>query len=34
MPELAIISNSRHTTPLDQPERFNEVVAEFLRAHS
>ena len=20
--------------PLDQPERFNEIVAEFLRAHS
>ncbi|MGO9532548.1 MAG: alpha/beta fold hydrolase, partial [Syntrophobacteraceae bacterium] len=32
--KLAIISNSRHTTPLDQPERFNEIVVEFLRAHS
>ena len=31
---LVVISNSRHTTPLDQPERFNEIVAEFLRAHS
>ena len=31
---LAVISNSRHTTPLDQPERFNEIVDEFLRAHS
>ncbi len=32
--ELAVISNSRHTTPLDQPERYNEIVADFLRAHS
>ena len=32
--ELAVISNSRHFTPLDQPESFNEIVAKFLKAHS
>jgi pimeloyl-ACP methyl ester carboxylesterase len=31
---LAVIPNSRHYTPLDQPEIFNEIVAEFLRGHS
>jgi len=29
--ELAVISNSRHASPQDQPERFNSIVAEFLR---
>ncbi len=32
--ELVVISNSRHATPLDQPEKFNEVVADFLGRHS
>jgi pimeloyl-ACP methyl ester carboxylesterase len=32
--EMAIISNSRHATPLDQPERFNELVADFLNRFS
>lgn len=26
---LVVIPNSRHATPVDQPERFNEVVLEF-----
>jgi pimeloyl-ACP methyl ester carboxylesterase len=34
MPEarVAVISNSRHATPLDQPEIFNTTVGEFLKA--
>jgi 3-oxoadipate enol-lactonase len=28
--ELAIISESRHLTPIDKPEQFNEVVMTFL----
>lgn len=32
--ELAAISNSRHATPLDQPEIFNRIVSEFLMKHS
>jgi len=32
--KLAVIANSRHFTPLDQPESFNATVAEFLKAHS
>jgi 3-oxoadipate enol-lactonase len=28
--ELAIISDSRHLTPIDKPEQFNEVVMTFL----
>jgi pimeloyl-ACP methyl ester carboxylesterase len=32
--ELVAISNSRHATPLDQPEIFNEIVSEFLMKHS
>jgi len=32
--ELAVISGSRHATPMDQPEKFNEVVADFLRRYS
>ncbi len=31
--ELAEISNSRHATPLDQPEIFNKIVSEFLMKH-
>jgi len=27
---LQVIENSRHGTPMDQPDRFNEVVLEFL----
>ena len=32
--ELAVISNSRHASPLDQPEKFNQMVADFLKRHS
>ncbi len=32
--ELAVISDSRHATPVDQPDRFNHVVMEFLAKHS
>jgi len=32
--ELVAIPNSRHATPLDQPEIFNEIVSEFLMQHS
>jgi 3-oxoadipate enol-lactonase len=28
--ELMIIDNSRHMTPVDQPEKFNKALAEFL----
>ncbi len=28
--ELQVIANSRHVTPVDQPETFNRLVAEFL----
>lgn len=28
--ELVVIENSRHATPLDQTERFNQVVSRFL----
>jgi pimeloyl-ACP methyl ester carboxylesterase len=31
---LAVISDSRHASPLDQPESFNGIVAEFLASHS
>ena len=27
---LVVIENSRHATPLDQPQRFNQTVLEFL----
>ncbi|MEJ2212335.1 MAG: alpha/beta fold hydrolase [Anaerolineae bacterium] len=30
--ELVVIEDSRHGTPVDQPEAFNEAVAAFLRA--
>lgn len=29
--ELVVISNSRHATPMDQPEKFNNIVADFLK---
>lgn len=29
--ELVVIPNSRHATPIDQPEAFNRVLADFLR---
>lgn len=29
--KLVVIPDSRHATPLDQPERFNRVLDEFLR---
>ncbi|QXI19388.1 alpha/beta fold hydrolase [Pseudomonas hamedanensis] len=29
---LAVIADSRHVTPLDQPERFNQTLLEFLQA--
>ena len=32
--ELVEISNSRHATPMDQPEIFNRIVSEFLMKHS
>jgi len=32
--KLVVIYNSRHATPLDQPEIFNETVGEFLRSQS
>ena len=32
--EVAVISDSRHMSPLDQPEKFNCVVGEFLSKHS
>jgi len=28
--ELVVVSNSRHATPLDQPEKFNNILASFL----
>jgi 3-oxoadipate enol-lactonase len=31
--ELAVIADSRHATPLDQPDRFNAVLADFLSKH-
>ena len=31
--ELAVISDSRHATPVDQPEKFNEVVLNFISKH-
>ncbi len=31
---LAVISDSRHVSPIDQPENFNAIVAEFLTSHS
>ncbi len=36
MPDAVLveISDSRHATPLDQPEIFNEIVSEFLMKHS
>ncbi|MBD8491583.1 alpha/beta fold hydrolase [Pseudomonas syringae] len=30
---LVVIDNSRHATPLDQPEAFNRTVLEFIAAH-
>ncbi|MNT88767.1 AB hydrolase superfamily protein YdjP [compost metagenome] len=27
---LVVIENSRHATPLDQPERFNTTLLDFL----
>ncbi|MCI0671444.1 MAG: alpha/beta hydrolase [Myxococcaceae bacterium] len=32
--ELVVIADSRHATPMDQPERFNDVVLGFLAKHS
>ncbi len=29
---LVVIADSRHATPLDQPERFNQTLLEFLTA--
>ncbi len=29
--ELVLVENSRHATPVDRPEEFNRVVADFLR---
>jgi hypothetical protein len=29
--ELVVIENSRHGTPVDQPEAFNQAVAAFLQ---
>jgi 3-oxoadipate enol-lactonase len=29
--ELVVIEDSRHATPVDQPEAFNTAVCEFLR---
>jgi pimeloyl-ACP methyl ester carboxylesterase len=29
---LAVIADSRHATPMDQPERFNQTLLEFLTA--
>lgn len=31
--ELAVVADSRHATPLDQPERFNRILADFLSKH-
>lgn len=31
--ELIVIEDSRHATPVDQPARFNEIVASFLSKH-
>ena len=31
--ELAVIPDSRHATPVDQPERFNQALAQFLALH-
>jgi 3-oxoadipate enol-lactonase len=31
--ELAVITDSRHATPLDQPDRFNTALAQFLSRH-
>jgi len=32
--ELAVIQDSRHATPVDQPEAFNEVLHSFLKKHN
>jgi 3-oxoadipate enol-lactonase len=29
--ELHVIADSRHATPVEHPEPFNQVVADFLR---
>jgi len=31
--ELAVVADSRHATPLDQPDRFNRILADFLSKH-
>ena len=31
--ELIVIEDSRHATPLDQPEAFNRVLLKFLGEH-
>ena len=31
--QVVVIENSRHATPLDQPERFNRVLLAFLGGH-
>jgi len=31
---LVVIEDSRHATPLDQPERFNQTLLEFIRSHA
>jgi pimeloyl-ACP methyl ester carboxylesterase len=28
---LLVVANSRHATPVDQPERFNTAVLSFLQ---
>ena len=28
--KLAVIEDSRHVAPMDQPDRFNEVISSFL----
>ena len=32
--KLAVIADSRHMTPVDQPERFNRVLVDFLEKQS
>jgi pimeloyl-ACP methyl ester carboxylesterase len=32
--ELVVISNSRHATPVEQPDKFNAALLEFLGKHS
>ncbi len=32
--ELVVISDSRHATPVEQPDKFNAAVLTFLTKHS